>query len=65
MRSFQGHLLVAASHQRDPSFMETVILVVEHSALGAFGVILNCPRELSKFVLLGMQCWLSSYREEQ
>ncbi len=45
MQSVQGCFLVAAPWQHDPNFMETVILVVEHSARGAFGVILNCPRE--------------------
>jgi putative transcriptional regulator len=45
MHSFQGHFLVAAPWQHDPNFVETVILVVEHSDRGAFGVILNCPRE--------------------
>ena len=45
MKSVQGHFLVAAPHQLDPNFLETVILVVEHSAQGAFGVIVNCPRE--------------------
>lgn len=45
MHSFQGEFLVAAPWQHDPNFVETVILVVEHSDQGAFGVILNCPRE--------------------
>ena len=44
MYSFQGQFLVAARHQHDPNFVETVILVVEHSDQGAFGVIVNCPR---------------------
>jgi len=47
MGSWQGHFLVAAPHQLDPHFAGTVILVVEHSDDGAFGVILNCPREQS------------------
>ncbi len=45
MYSFQGHFLVAARHQHDPNLVETVILVVEHSDRGAFGVIVNCPNE--------------------
>ena len=43
MNSLQGHFLVAAPHQLDPSFVETVILVVEHADHGAFGVIVSCP----------------------
>jgi len=45
MKSLQGHFLVAGPHQHDPNFAKTVILVVEHSDKGAFGVILNCPSE--------------------
>jgi putative transcriptional regulator len=45
MNSFQGHFLVAAPHQLDPNFFQTVILVVEHTDRGAFGVIVNRPWE--------------------
>ena len=45
MNSLQGHLLLAGPHQLDPNFVETVILVVEHADRGAFGVIVNCPRD--------------------
>ena len=45
MKSLQGHFLVAAPHQLDPNFVEAVILVVEHADRGAFGVIVNCPRD--------------------
>ncbi len=45
MKSVQGHFLVAGPHQHDPNFVETVVLVVEDSDQGAFGVILNCPWE--------------------
>ncbi len=44
-KSFQGHFLVAAQHQLDPNFVEAVILVVEHAERGAFGVIVNRPRD--------------------
>jgi putative transcriptional regulator len=47
MQSLQGHLLVAVPHQLDPNFVQTVILVVQHSDQGAVGLILNCPREQS------------------
>jgi putative transcriptional regulator len=45
MNCFQGHFLVAAPHQLDPNFFQTVILVVEHTDRGAFGVIVNRPWE--------------------
>jgi len=48
MKSVQGHFLVASPHQRHPTFVESVVLVVEDSDWGAFGVILNCPRERIK-----------------
>ena len=45
MHSLQGHFLVAAPHQLDPNFVQTVVLVVKHSDQGAFGLIINCRRE--------------------
>ena len=45
MKSLQGHFLVAAPHQLDPNFVEAVILVVKYGDRGAFGVIVNCPRD--------------------
>ena len=44
MNSLQGHFLVAAPHQLDPNFAETVILVVAHAQRGALGVIVNRPQ---------------------
>ena len=45
MDSFRGDFLVAAPYELDPNFIETVILVIEHSDIGGFGVILNRPAE--------------------
>jgi putative transcriptional regulator len=45
MQSLQGYLLVAVPHQLDPNFVQTVVLVVQHSDRGALGLIVNCPRE--------------------
>jgi len=45
MKSLQGHFLLAAPHQLDPTFVEAVILVVAHDHRGAMGVIVNCPRD--------------------
>ncbi len=42
-RFHAGELLVAAPGMRDPRFRRAVILLVEHSAKGAFGLVLNRP----------------------
>ena len=47
MNSLQGQFLVAAPRQLDPNFAKAVILVVEHTNRGAFGVIVNGPGEES------------------
>ena len=41
--SLAGRLLVAAKSMGDPRFQETVIYMVEHSAGGAMGLIVNQP----------------------
>jgi putative transcriptional regulator len=41
--SLAGRLLVAAPTMPDPRFARTVVLMVEHNARGAFGVIVNRP----------------------
>lgn len=38
-----GKLLVASPGLDDPNFRRTVVLVIEHDAEGAFGVVLNRP----------------------
>lgn len=38
-----GKLLIAAPTMADPRFRQTVILMVEHNAEGAFGLIVNKP----------------------
>ena len=43
--SLAGRLLVAAPSLRDPNFERTVVLLVEHAAEGALGVVLNRPSE--------------------
>jgi putative transcriptional regulator len=44
--SLKGRLLVAAPILEDPNFDRTVIWLLEHSAEGALGVVLNRPSEL-------------------
>ena len=46
MESTHGKLLVAAPSLRDPNFRLTVLLMLEHGAEGALGVVLNRPSEL-------------------
>jgi putative transcriptional regulator len=43
MKSFQGHFLVASPHLHDENFVKTVILLVQHTDEGAFGVVINRP----------------------
>jgi len=39
--SMSGRLLVSSPDMRDPNFEESVLLIVEHDASGAFGLVLN------------------------
>jgi putative transcriptional regulator len=43
--SLRGQLLVAGPRLIDPNFWRTVVLIVEHSREGAFGLVLNRPSE--------------------
>jgi putative transcriptional regulator len=47
MESIRGQLLIAGPGLVDPNFWRTVVLVVEHSEEGAFGLVLNRPSETS------------------
>jgi putative transcriptional regulator len=44
--SLRGQLLVSAGSLFDPNFRQTVVLVGQHSAEGALGVVLNRPSDL-------------------
>ncbi|HMP08375.1 MAG TPA: YqgE/AlgH family protein [Lacipirellulaceae bacterium] len=43
MDSLAGHFLVASPHLRDPNFVRTVVLMLQHEDQGALGVIINRP----------------------
>jgi len=43
VESLRGHLLVASPALLDPNFHRTVVLVTEHTADGAAGLVLNRP----------------------
>jgi putative transcriptional regulator len=45
MDSARGQLLIAGPGLLDPNFWRTVVLIVEHSDEGAFGLVLNRPSE--------------------
>jgi putative transcriptional regulator len=43
MPSLAGSFLIARSVLQDPSFNQTVVLVLQHNADGAFGLVVNRP----------------------
>jgi putative transcriptional regulator len=45
MESTRGQLLIAGPGLVDPNFWRTVVLIVEHTAEGALGLVLNRPSE--------------------
>ena len=45
MSSRQGQLLLATSSLEDPNFERTVVLLVQHTAEGALGLVLNRPSD--------------------
>ena len=45
MDSARGQLLIAGPGLVDPNFWRTVVLIVEHSDVGALGLVLNRPSE--------------------
>ena len=45
MESTRGQLLIAGPTLLDPNFQRTVVLIVEHTDEGAFGLVLNRPSE--------------------
>jgi putative transcriptional regulator len=45
MEPIRGQLLIAGPSLVDPNFWRTVLLIVEHSEEGAFGLVLNRPSE--------------------
>jgi putative transcriptional regulator len=43
MPSLAGKFLVARSSLQDPNFRQTVVLILQHGAEGAFGLVVNRP----------------------
>lgn len=52
MDSLQNHLLIAMPTLRDPHFSRTVTYICDHSASGAFGLIINQPSPINLGELL-------------
>jgi putative transcriptional regulator len=50
--SLRGKLLVASPALVDPNFARTVVLITEHNADGAMGIVLNRPSEVAAAELL-------------
>jgi putative transcriptional regulator len=46
MESLQGQLLISSGGLYDPNYRHTVVLVGEHNADGALGVVLNRPMDV-------------------
>jgi putative transcriptional regulator len=53
MQSLKGHLLIATPQLGTPLFARSVILMLDHGAQGAMGVILNQPTNTSVTALAG------------
>lgn len=47
LRSLKGQLLIAGGGLYDPNFRHTVVLIGEHGATGAVGVVLNRPLDVT------------------
>ena len=50
--SLTGKVLVASEGMPDPRFQETVILLVDHDANGAFGLVVNKPSAIGPIAAL-------------
>jgi putative transcriptional regulator len=45
MESLAGRFLLASAQLLDPNFVQTVVLMIEHNAEGALGVVINRPTD--------------------
>jgi putative transcriptional regulator len=65
MDSTQGKLLLASPRLADPNFARSVVLMIQHNAEGALGLILNRPLEITVRQAceqsLGEECEVDEY----
>ncbi len=64
MASLAGSFLIARPVLQDPSFIRTVVLVLQHGADGAFGLVVNRPAPIEGLpfpVFVGGPCESSGY----
>ncbi len=47
MKSLKGHFLIAAKSLADPNFSRSVVLLLQHDADGALGVVVNRPLDVT------------------
>jgi putative transcriptional regulator len=60
MNSLAGRLLIAPPHETDPDFVNTVILLIQHSDQQAVGVVLNRPTgKTIEHIWTGKRNWKS------
>lgn len=45
--SYRGKILIAGKDLRDPNFFKSVVLMVEHGAEGAMGLVVNRPSSIT------------------
>ncbi|MCE9593186.1 MAG: YqgE/AlgH family protein [Planctomycetes bacterium] len=57
----QGTVLAATPEMRDPNFMHSVVLICQHTAEGAYGLILNRPSDHTTRTLLSEHPTLGRY----
>jgi putative transcriptional regulator len=47
MKSLAGHFLIARPVLRDPNFVRSVVLMLQHGSVGAFGLVVNRKANVS------------------
>jgi putative transcriptional regulator len=47
MKSLAGHFLIARPVLRDPNFARSVVLMLQHGSVGAFGLVINRKAKVS------------------
>lgn len=62
--SLRGKLLLSAPNLFDPNFRRTVLLIAEHTADGAMGLVLNRPAEVTVREAVPDLAWLAAADEE-